>query len=397
MGDGGSAVVIEELTGDLRVVRLVGSAQPFRPTPLSVIQKVVTTYLPGNPEANQQVLGTQDPSVDWTGEWRRTLLGKTPVVVSDKDGERYLSAPMDLVDLFDDIVRSGQRVRVTWGAIDGAGIDRGNIVREGRIVSADWNIHRADIIEWKIKFEWAGRVGRAHQVTHSNDTGAVFSALQQDMNALALYGAYQRTLASIASIPNSASFTTLGQIESLLDTPKQLTDKFLIDMRRLNSQLDGISSIIKKTVNVPAEVVRSAVTIANAVHVTARKFRDTISAVPAELTSAKSNLNDVLRSAKYGWKAADLGDVCADRARGLQKQWSSAVRLDRPTAPADILGIHLVKRSDTMQSIAMKWYQDPSLSVEICKANKLPWHTVTPGKQTLVIPAVKSLASRVAV
>jgi nucleoid-associated protein YgaU len=55
----------------------------------------------------------------------------------------------------------------------------------------------------------------------------------------------------------------------------------------------------------------------------------------------------------------------------------------------------VVKQGDTMSAIALKWYGDTSLGIEICKANKLPWHTVTPGKSTLVIPAIKNLNSKV--
>lgn len=390
---GGSSVIIEELTGEKRTIKLVGSGQPFRPATIATMQKVVTSWYPGNPEADQQVLGPQEPPSEWEGEWRRNLLGRTPAVVTDASGTHDVPFPMALVELFDDVVKQGRRIRVTWAAIDGTNSERGRIVREGRLESVEWKIDRADIIGWKMKFAWAGRIGTVRAVSVPNEGSLIsyFSAMQQSANALALANAVNKSKQSNAAIPNSATYFSLGQFESMLDAPKRLVDEFDKSVRRFNRQIDQLSNIVKKTVTLPANVARSAVGIAKGLEKAAVHFRDKISAFPAELQAAKPNPVAVLRAFKFGAQTADLSNDTSERARELAEKWSPAVRIGTPTKPSDVLGIHIVRRGETLQSIAMQWYQDPSLSTEICKANKLPWNQVIPPRPTLVIPAIKTL------
>jgi hypothetical protein len=147
----GSSISIEELEpttpgGRPRKLILVGPALPLQGgIDWAGDTKLVTTWYPGNGvEASQQVLGAVEMPSQWSGEWRRAMMGRAPTTYYDETGTRRgIIDPMDLWSVLDDFRISAARLRVTW-SIRGrelvgtreVGSDRPvdfQVVREGRL------------------------------------------------------------------------------------------------------------------------------------------------------------------------------------------------------------------------------------------------------------------------
>ena len=88
----GSSLTIEELGPagpdfQPRKIVLIGPALPFQGAEWGFENQIVTTWYPGNgQEATQQNLGPREMPSAWEGEWKRTLMGKSPSIFIDEGG-----------------------------------------------------------------------------------------------------------------------------------------------------------------------------------------------------------------------------------------------------------------------------------------------------------------------
>ncbi len=143
-GVAAGAVVFEELTGSKRRVLLRGRALPYRAIELPMEMRVKTQWYPGNPEATQQVLGPHLPPTDFNGMWKlRFLAGSI-----DATG-LFIDKVEDAVELFYDLVRSGNKIRFQWGAEEREGIMKAFV--------PTWD--RLQDCKWSITMEWSSRAG----------------------------------------------------------------------------------------------------------------------------------------------------------------------------------------------------------------------------------------------
>lgn len=387
-----STIVISELTGEKRSILLRGSALPFRPTTWSVMQKVVTTWNNGNAQATQQVLGPQDPPVDWEGSWHRTLLGKLPAMFQGDGGELIpIVLPVDLRDLFDDICRKGRLLSVKWTSTDGVGAPRPDLVRTGRIQRIDYPHQRVDDIGWKMNFEWTGRGGATQKVVASRD-GNIVAAAQQivaaanDLTAKALRASL---LAKNAAIPRGTNFLSLGQLESLTQLPNNLLTSFLRSLTQVTSQLGQLGDIILQVRAIPAQLSNTALMFANNATAQANQFRDALDRTPVELLTSKTQTADVTRAARYFWQTHDSAGLVARHARAMKVRITSPTMRTSAQATRTIVAIHVSHQAETLMALSSFYYGTPDHSDAIARANHLPWHTVSVDRgKILVIPVL---------
>ncbi len=111
-----SSLTIKELTGLKRVVTLRGPSLPFQGATWGAIQRVVTTWYPGNAvEATQSVMGPALKPSSWTGVWRTTMMLRTPTLYSVNGGsDQTIVQAFTLANILEDIFQLGQRLRVEW-------------------------------------------------------------------------------------------------------------------------------------------------------------------------------------------------------------------------------------------------------------------------------------------
>jgi hypothetical protein len=386
-------------------VTLQGPSLPFRGAEWGFENSLVTEWYPGNgDEATQQNLGPREGPSQWQGEWTRTRMGKFPTLaVDDRGNPLTIVSPFVLYQFLEQILRAGQRLRVTWAVASDSSDSRGKIVREGRCKSFKINPDRIQDIPWSVTWEWQSRGARVQKVTDANDTGnlaASAAAMQLALANMASVAAAQAFIASNASVPGSASAITLGQLEKLADAPTALVHGLSRSFLKIQSELSQVVGIATTLASQPAQIVSAAVNSAKDAIAVANQSLDALGQVPVEQMSADQSVGDLLRSYRYFGQNGEAARAAAIAAQNLLAQMqrraatpSGAGVLDPRSAqvqPGDDIAMYVTKDGDTPQRISQRFYGSPDHAVDIMQANRLPWGQPTFKKgQILQIPALR--------
>ena len=109
-----SVFTIRETTGPGRVVRLTDRGLPYRPYTLETLQRMATTWYPGNPVATATIFGAAEGPTQIDGAWKDKYIEPSnalrPILL---DGEPP-SDVREAVRFMDEITRAGQLLEVTW-------------------------------------------------------------------------------------------------------------------------------------------------------------------------------------------------------------------------------------------------------------------------------------------
>jgi hypothetical protein len=430
-----SAITIEELTpaapnAQPRKLTLVGAGLPLRGTEWGFENNVKTTWYAGNPfEASQQNLGPMDNvPTTFNGEWRRTMLARSPARFRDESGaESFIVEPPILRDTLEDMGRAGQRLRVTWVLQDTSipGSLRGEqknlsadklqakasnreyrITRVGLVKTAKFTHGYATDVGWSVTWEWAGRGEKQARVatqrddfdpnTFANDLSASYIALSNGIET-------KKIIRANEEIPRSAKTLTLGQLESIAETPTKLANTMSRNLRYQVNQVRRVGDLALRITNQPAQVAKVVVDFAKNTGAIARGYADQQQRRPIEENSNKQRVASLLRAHVYLGNITDLAIANAAASNELQRrftdsvmlpagQGSIAVRESATTRAGLIAAVYLAKAGDTPQKLSTRFYGNPDRYVDILRANRLPWYTPTfePGK-ILVIPTLGSL------
>lgn len=373
-----------------------------------------TTWYPGNAaEATQQILVPVEVPSQWEGVWRRTTLSRAPARYTDETGEETeIVDPHILREVFEDIHRAGARLRVTWAVTgkmlignpkDKRGTNQDvRIVREGRISSFSTPIERHTDIRWRGVFEWMSRGGTSDRVVRSNqdrDPGAAANALQASV--LAAIAAQDVVIKKARpDVRLSATAFTLGKLESLADLPRKAVERYTRNLQRVVNDVKRVGDIGRKFATAPVTVQNSLLDFSRNTMAVANQFVTEIDQTPPELLSQKYKLQDMMRSAKYfgnmvvaaqnnSSAARDLAERLRKSQAAMPNTGSMTVRDSASTRAGEIIGIYVTKDGDTPQRVAQRYYGNPDRSIDILRANRMPWHTPTFRAGTkLVIPAI---------
>lgn len=421
----GSSLTIAELTARSgakpRTVVLTGGGLPFMGAEWGSQLVMKTTWYPGNAaEATQQILVPIELPSQWEGMWRRTILSRAPAKYTDETGEQQeVIDPHLLREIIETIHRQGARLRVTW-AVSGKMLignpkdERGTsqdvrIVREGRISQFATPIERHTDIRWRATFEWMSRGGTSDRVVRSSsdeDPGAAANALQASV--LASIEAQNTTIITKrADVPLSATNLTLGKLESLADLPRKAVERYTRSLQKLVNDVKRVGDIGRKFALTPVTVQNGLLDFARNTTAVANQFVTDIDRTPPELLTNKYKTQDLLRSSRYfgnmivaAQANAARGRDLADRIRKKQVSMPNTgvmtVRDSASSRAGDIIAIHITKDGETPQRVAQKYYGNADRSIDILRANRLPWHTPTFTRGTkLVIPVLVNKTTNV--
>lgn len=388
--------------GTGRQLVLTGGGLPHMGAEWAMKVNAPTTWYPGNgDEATQQVLCPQELPSRWTGDWRRTTLGRSPARYTDENGGRFeLVAPDDLREVFELMARGGARLRVIWSVenfLDETG--RGRLVREGRITEAKFKYARIQDVEWEIEFTWVGRGGTAARATSTRAATVAGDSAAYAATLNALLDANAR--ASLQRFKPSS--LTLGQLEALADYPSALTNSLARQVQQIGNSVDSVIAIAKTLAAQPLQVANRATGLARDTVARVNSFRDQIGQIPYELRTKKTRLADVARAARAFNDQARAAGACAragqDFLTRLQSQLqaldnAALVRPSRLGAAALATRTYVTVSGDTPARVSQRLFGSPDHAVDLLRANHLPWHTPAfrPG-QVLVVPAVGATPS----
>lgn len=447
-----SSLTIEETApaepgGSPRTIVLTGASLPFMGAEWAFENQIVTTWYPGNPvEATQQNLGPREMPSTWQGDWRRTMLSRTPAQFIDKHGVLHsVRDPYVLRDALEEVGRSGIRLRVTWsvsaktaiGRVLGIGgvvsDDAPKIVREGLIKSARFPHTRHTDIQWTVEFHWASRGGVADRVVSTRQDDDLLQA-GNSMSASAA-----ATLGAIDQIKALGTNFTLGKLEQLLGAPFRAVNAYALQLEQGVSRIRELGMIATRVTKPPdlSGLGRAVNSISRGVSQTNRAFgggsgrkqpRDVTQAMsnearallaasvahqnaagrlPAEVSTTRQSAAAVLRSTVYFATVSDRAILDARSAYALVQRLRQptfqrgnagviSVKESQTTRAGDVLAVHVVKTGDTPQRLSVRYYKSPDHAADILSANKLPLHQAMLTIGTAIIIPVLSNRPRVA-
>jgi hypothetical protein len=396
-----STIVIQELasgSGSPRIVTLVGSALPFMGAEWGMKSNVITTWYPGNgQEATQQVLGPQELPSRWSGNWARTLMGRSPVgYVDDTGAPLQIVDPNDLREVLEQISRAGQRLRVTWSQLSAAKSAQGTIVREGRMTELKFKYLRLQDISWDIQFDWMSRGSKGGQHVTSTRANTVVNNSAAYLNAILKLQA-ANTAASLAYLNPKA--LTLGQIEALANTPTVLANSIARSLQEIVSNATQVVALAQTIASQPVQIANRAVDLARDTVSQVNAMYDTLSQIPYESMSTKSKVADLVTAWSTFGQQSDLAQGAARSAQQFSTQLEASVQAyiqghkntSKLSSPQNVDQVYICKLGDTPGSISQRFFGTPDRAVDILKTNGLSWYTpVLPPGKILLIPILQS-------
>lgn len=380
-----NVLTITEMEGKKRVITLSAASMPRRGTAWSMEQRVVSRWPAGASEATQQLLGPKQLPTQMTGIWRRTWLGRSPVLVVEEGREIRIVYPRTVRDLFFDVLVQGALLQVTWKSI----------TRMGRLKMFTAPHDREDDIDWDATFEWinSGRLFPYRLVT-TRDQGVKAEVEGLLLVSKAISGLEATDIAVDARTPRPPETPTLtvGQVSALIDAPKNLLNGVGRNLREYANKLKSVADLATQFKNMPAEINSTIYSTAENIVATCNQFHDEFTRAPAEQTTADRRAASLVQTASYystGTKQTEyMAQVAKDLAIKAQKRRSGGSVLNSGYATAgDILALHIVKQGDTLAGISTRYYGTPDHAIDIAKVNKLtypiaPVSTAT-GKPTM--------------
>lgn len=270
-----SPVTIEQVTGPRRAMILKGRALPYQGLDLGIEIRTKQTWLPANPVANQQVLGSTLTPTVINGMWKdRFLLDATETngvtlinfpsiaggglpqsgvasggsfaTTATFPGTQDAQLARVVVDALTLMTSEQQKVRFQWDQYVRYGIIK-------RFVPRWIRIHD---VEWTIEFEWSGvtefspvsRVADYNALTTAEGLAEILSTIRASIDALLslrqpnnfvfrvigpviaiadiVVGIIEalRSIVSIATVPFDLVSTIRGQLERIRLTARALLD-----------------------------------------------------------------------------------------------------------------------------------------------------------------------------
>lgn len=267
--DTASALVIQELSGDRRGLTLMGRALPYRPVSFSGRLRAEFTHYPGNPVATVQVLGPEEGQTTMQGYWKDKFLGGSdPTALARMGsgggmregtgldiGTSSISNVLELVNLVEDVRRTGQILEVAWDSLK----------REGMLIEFEHTWHNTHDVEWKMTFQWSSLADpdppMAVPETDSSDFQSELTSLGENLSTLQS----QVALAQDFVEDFNAKITTLeDSISSVAETVSQVVDLVLSPVdaaRRILGIVEYTKANAKDVMDsTDAHVTRSLVT-----------------------------------------------------------------------------------------------------------------------------------------
>jgi len=391
-----NVMTITELEGKKRVITLSTSSMPKRGVAWGMEQRIATRRPAGAPEATQQLLGPKQQDTQMQGIWRRTWLGRNPVLVVENGREIRVVYPATMRDLFYDILIQGSLLQVTWKSV----------TRMGRLKLFNAPHDRDTDIAWDATFEWinSGTLF-PYRLVSTRDQG-----VKSEVQGLILIS---ETLVELEATeipvdlrtprPKGTPTLTVGQVSAFLDSPKNLIDGVGRNLRELTNKLKSVADLATKFKNMPAEINASILATAENIVATCNQFHDEFTRVSPEQTTYDRRVASLVQTASYystGTKQTEYMAQTADQLREKAKRRKAGGKVLNSQYPTqgDLLALHIVKQGDTLAGISARYYGTPDHALDIAKVNGLtypvaPVSTATGkptmgGKSILSIPRV---------
>lgn len=378
-----STIVIEELEGQRRTLTLVGPALPLRGASWGGEQRLVTTFPPGRGgEATQQVLGAVEEPSEWEGVWNTTRMVAAPSLLRFAGQETQITRAFTLMTTFEDVIRSGSLLRVTWAT------ENRKIQREGRIGTYKFPVDREDDIRWNASFVWTSR-GSGNEVSPvaqaEESVEASLRAVNQTLADIQSAIVGQPAISTDTSIPGSSSFITLGQLEQIAGAPRAFADFIGDSVAALRTNVSRTVGIIEKARSQPAQVAEVAATTARQTQSEMLVIQQRLGRTPVEVAvEPNTPVSGVARTAAYFESIGLKTDATIQQTIKTQSAAQKTMRAGdarRPEDQANAANVQqtgFARKGDTFAGLALRYYGTADMASILARVNGLPEYQVSP-------------------
>lgn len=417
----GTSIIFEAQSKgtDLRRVELRGRAMPYRKIGWGVSQRVNTIWYPGNPVASQQVIGPEELPTTMKGIWKALYLtghdGGTPTVLVNRRGDQASGSagnqPSDIVDLFQEMCRSGVVWRVTWLSE----------VRKGVMTSFTPTWIRQTDCEWELTMEWSSRDDEDNVPLDIPGTGDnsldLFGALNDFLDLVAAGPLVTRQLLAMAvndirAIQETVSkaIDILASVESLISAPAHIIGALKAALNQLARQITVAIRRIAGSTQASATAIASLGQIKNTTEFLTKgqslvagtaAADDAPAGIPSETADKLANGTTDPTTNGLGAGSGGSGSASATSGQLEFEKWrrglaakmikmffimqQAIAEVESRSAPKN-LRVVTVREGDTLYSISVREYGSPDYANYIAAANNLRSAILVPG-QVLRIPA----------
>jgi LysM repeat protein len=379
-----NALTIEEIDGPARRLVLRGPGLPHQGVSWKSGLQLTTEWYPGGIEATQQVLGPRDLPSDWEGFWRYTMLIRCPCVYRSNGAVFSVAKPVELRDICDAMFRDGRKLRVTWVAADGEGRTH-QTLREGRCSEWEFPTDRLEDIGWKFSWVWTGRGAQRQKAVALREDPflTAYTTMFASITLFSRMWAQDRIRQWKASIPKSASYLTLGQLERLATAPQAIMSAFARTVQVNLNSIKRVVDVADKFRRMPFNVANSLVNTARNTMYMTNQTMDAFSREPPEAQVMTDNLSDMTRSASYFGRTynaqRDISRQACELARAARVQSATLgargeaidPKVSGATISQSVMRVHIVRAGDTPFSVSQKYYGNSDNALTILKANRL--------------------------
>lgn len=342
-------------------IQLVGSFMPFIPFEFGGKQQIVKDYYPGNPEPSMQILGPRENDVVIRGKLK-TKRFKTN---GNKAFEGARKAAQEYQELIDAMRRRGNLVKVTLGEWR----------RYAFIEECSFKLNRLCDIEYMINFSIVGLKFPTNCKLVKGLDDSLAAPNEEVKNAAAA------ALAGARNFPNSMPRTLAGFLDdvvsgvaSIITGVTNFVDGAISDIENVAASANRAVGLIK---NARANISRMSRRIGT-IQLTIVNLSREVKAVETGSTA------DSFRTAAQFNNAAHIKKIISDYSNLalLLSRLQARFQTLAETVP---LRRHLVKEGDTLQKLAIQYYNNSDLWKKIYDHNKLTTTTLVVGS-VLEIP-----------
>ena len=318
--------IIEELEGPKKTVALVGNQMPLQPFKFGGTQRVKKDYYPGNSEPSTQILGPQESDQTIRGQLKDIRLPKPPdpidALLGLNSAPDLTGASLELQELIDSIRIRGNLCRFRLGEWQ----------RYGFIEETEFDLKVISRINYEIKLSIVG---------FNAPTNAKFLEKSREVP----FGINEELIEEANTFAASATVFPDSVPRSIADKLNELIGEVANAAFIATSFVDTVFSTVK---DVQKSVERAKGLIKHLLN-KLREYKRTLNALLSDPLNTSPSFTGIYANAKFFSANTAAAVSLTALAISFRDQFSSII----PSLP---LARHLVISGDTLQKIAVKFY-----------------------------------------
>lgn len=358
----GTAFVLEELTGQRRVVRLIGRALPYRGFGVGRRMRLNAEWNPASPEATHTISGSELLPSSLSGRWSKMWLGavtngeSAPFTVN----ARAITDVQEAVRVIDSMCAEGQELRVSWGAYQ----------LVGRIEEWTPAFDNLNDCKWDMKIEWL----------RASDNGPALLPFDAPVtDATNRLSARAARLAAVAAAPPQPI---------LPDVLAGLT-RGMAALNEVVSEAERLVEQVVTTSLAPAAVARRFAAVGENIIGRASALLALVTARPAaalfDVEAAGLRFGE--RLALGVWQRSMAAELDGLRREGVQ-----TVQAQTSMIEGELLAVHSAREGEDLRAVSQRYYNTVDQWRALLRFNRLQSAELLAG-QLVRVPYLNNLGA----